>query len=105
MMMAIKRTIIKIVHQFRMELVGATASVLLDMNLPASQRLLSLLGFNAGVEIGQLAIVSVALLLISTFSQSRFYTLVVLKSGSAAITAVALFWLVERSLDVQFNLF
>jgi hypothetical protein len=81
------------------------ASVLLDMNLPASQCLLSLLGFNVGVEIGQLAIVSVALPLISYFSQSRFYTPVVLKSGSAGITAIALFWLAERSLDVQFNLF
>lgn len=81
------------------------ASVLLDMHLPATQRLLSLLGFNVGVEIGQLAIVSVALPLISYFSQSRFYTPVVLKSGSAGITAIALVWLLERSLDMQFNFF
>jgi hypothetical protein len=39
------------------------------------------------------------------FSQRRFYTPVVLKSGSAGITVVALFWLVERGLDVQLNLF
>lgn len=79
------------------------ASVLLDMNLPASQRLLSLLGFNVGVEIGQLAIVSLVLPLIWHCSQRHFYAPVVLKSGSAGITAIALFWLIERSLDVQFN--
>lgn len=81
------------------------ASVLLEMELPTSQRLLSLVGFNVGVEAGQLAIVSVALPLITYFSQYRFYTPLILKSGSACITGIALFWLVERSFDLQIDFF
>ncbi len=80
------------------------ASVLLDMALPLSQRLLSLVGFNLGVEVGQVAIVGVALPLITYFSRYPFYTPLVLESGSACIACIALYWLVERSLDLQINL-
>lgn len=81
------------------------ASVLLDMDLPAAQRLVSLLGFNLGVEFGQLAIVSVVLPIISLFSRYPLYPLVVLKAGSTGIMLVALVWLLERSLDMQLNMF
>ena len=80
------------------------ASVLLDMGLPDGQRVLSLLGFNLGVEVGQLAIVSIALPLITLFSQYRYYPELVMKLGSACIAIVALFWLAERSLDFQMNI-
>lgn len=79
------------------------ASVLLDMGLPDAQRVLSLLGFNLGVEAGQLAIVSVALPLITLFSQYRYYPALVMKLGSACIVTIALFWLAERSFDFQMN--
>ncbi len=81
------------------------ASVLLDMGLPDTQRLLPLLGFNLGVEAGQLAIVGAVLPLIVGFSRYRYYPLVVMKTGSASIVAVALVWLAERSLDFQMNIF
>jgi len=80
------------------------ASVLLDMGLPDAQRVLSLLGFNLGVEAGQLAIVSVALPLIALFSQYRYYPALVMKLGSACIVTIALFWLAERSFDFQMNI-
>jgi hypothetical protein len=80
------------------------ASVLLDMGLADGQRVLSLLGFNLGVEVGQLAIVSIALPLITLFSQYRYYPALVMKLGSACIVIVALFWLAERSLDFQMNI-
>ncbi len=80
------------------------ASVLLDMGLPASQRVLSLLGFNLGVEAGQLLIVAAALPLIVVFSRSRYYPALVLKLGSASIAMSALVWLVERSLDFQIKI-
>lgn len=80
------------------------ASVLLDMELPDGQRVLSLLGFNLGVEVGQLAIVSIALPLITLLSHYRYYPELVMKSGSACIVIVALFWLAERSLDFQMNI-
>ncbi|MEQ1529319.1 MAG: HupE/UreJ family protein [Methylococcales bacterium] len=81
------------------------ASVLLDMGLPDSQRLLALLGFNVGVEIGQLAIVSAVLPVIIFCSRYRYYPALIMKSASAAITVIALVWLMERSLDFQMNIF
>ncbi|MCX7068078.1 MAG: HupE/UreJ family protein [Methylococcales bacterium] len=80
------------------------ASVLLDMGLPNTQGLISLLGFNLGVEVGQLAIVSIAFPIIILFSQYRYYPVLVMKLGSTGIAIVALFWLAERSLDFQMNI-
>jgi len=81
------------------------ASVLLDMGLPATQGLVSLVGFNLGVEVGQLAIVGIAFPIIIYFSQYRYYPAMVMKLGSAGIAMVALVWLAERSLDFQMNIF
>lgn len=81
------------------------ASVLLDMGLPDTQQLLALLGFNLGVELGQLAIVAVALPLICAFSHHHYYSELVLKVSSASIACLAFVWLAERSLDFQMNIF
>ncbi|WP_446810742.1 HupE/UreJ family protein [Methylomonas sp. 2BW1-5-20] len=80
------------------------ASVLLDMGLPEAQRVLSLLGFNLGVEAGQLVIVGAALPLIAYLSRYRYYPALVLKMGSVSIAGVALVWLAERSLDFQMSI-
>ena len=73
------------------------ASVLIDLGLPSQLRLLGLIGFNLGVEAGQLAIVALVLPLIVGLSRFRFYTPVVMKFGSACIALVAFLWLTERS--------
>ncbi len=78
------------------------ASVLSDLGLPEGALALSLLGFNLGVEIGQLAIVAVALPVIYTLRGARPYPRLILPAGSAATAAVAAFWFVERSLQVTF---
>ncbi|MDD5036692.1 MAG: HupE/UreJ family protein [Methylococcaceae bacterium] len=72
------------------------ASVLLDLGLPSDLRLLGLVGFNLGVEVGQLAVVAALLPLIVGLSRFRFYTPVVMKFGSCCIAAVAFLWLAER---------
>jgi hypothetical protein len=77
------------------------ASVLLDLGLPTSALLLSLAGFNIGVELGQLAIVALFLPLAFLVRESVFYRRAVLVGGSSLIVMVALFWLVERALDVK----
>lgn len=77
------------------------ASVLLDLGLPASSLLLSLVGFNVGVELGQLAIVAVFLPLAFMARNSTFYRKVVLVGGSALIFAIAMVWLLERVLDLK----
>ncbi len=78
------------------------ASVLSDLGLPEGALAVSLLGFNLGVEIGQLAIVAVALPVIYGLRGARPYPRLILPAGSAATAAVAAFWLVERSLQVTF---
>ncbi|MDB5960117.1 MAG: hypothetical protein JWP59_1411 [Massilia sp.] len=77
------------------------ASVLLDLGLPASSLLLSLVGFNVGVELGQLAIVAVFLPLAFMARHSAFYRKIVLVGGSAVIFAIASVWLIERVLDLK----
>lgn len=77
------------------------ASVLLDLGLPKSALLLSLVGFNVGVEVGQLAIVAVFLPLAFAARRTVIYRRVVLLGGSVLITAIALVWLFERVFDFK----
>jgi hypothetical protein len=77
------------------------ASVLTDLGLPQGTLLLALVGFNVGVEVGQLAIVGAFLPLAYALRASWFYRRLVFKGGSAAITLVALVWLVERVFDFK----
>jgi hypothetical protein len=77
------------------------ASVLADLGLPQGTLLLALVGFNLGVEVGQLTIVCAFLPLAYALRGSRFYRRVVFTGGSAAIALVALVWLAERSLNVK----
>ena len=72
------------------------ASVLADLGLPQQALLLALVGFNLGVECGQLAIVAVFLPLAFVLRRGRFYRQGVFVGGSLAITAIAAVWLAER---------
>jgi hypothetical protein len=78
------------------------ASVLTDLGLPQGALLLALVGFNLGVEVGQLAIVAAFLPLAYGLRGSWFYRRLVFIGGSAAIALVATVWLAERALDVKF---
>jgi hypothetical protein len=77
------------------------ASVLVDLGLPQGALALALLGFNLGVEAGQLAIVAVFLLLAYPVRRSAFYRRAVLLGGSLLIAAVAAAWLVERAFNLK----
>ncbi|MGX4643679.1 HupE/UreJ family protein [Massilia sp. SYSU DXS3249] len=77
------------------------ASVLADLGLPQDALVLSLVGFNVGVELGQLAIVAVFLPLAFGLRRGQFYRRVVMSGGSVCIALVALVWLAERALDLQ----
>lgn len=79
------------------------AAVLSDLALPRESRLWGLLGFNLGVELGQLAMVAVFLPLAYTLGHHRLYQTAVLKAGSAAIALLAGVWLVERALGLPFG--
>lgn len=77
------------------------AAVLTDLGLPHDSLLLSLVSFNVGVELGQLAIVAAFLPLAYLIRRSRSYPRLVLTGGSLAVIAIALVWLTERAFDLQ----
>ena len=77
------------------------ASVLTELGLPAGALVLSLVGFNLGVELGQLAIVAVFLPLAFVLRHTAFYQRGVLRGGSWAALLVALAWFVERAFDLS----
>jgi hypothetical protein len=72
------------------------ASVLTELGLPRDALVLALVGFNVGVEIGQLAIVALFLPLAYSLRRTRFYRRAVMTGGSIVIAAVAGTWLAER---------
>ncbi len=76
------------------------AGVLAETGLPPGRTAQALVGFNAGVEIGQLAIV-VALWPLYRALLSRRPALrpVVVQVGSAAVLAAGLFWFLTRALE------
>lgn len=78
------------------------ASVLLELQLPRAALVLSLLGFNAGVEIGQLALVATLVLLAHVLRDRSAYTRYAVGAGSTAIAFVALGWAVERAFAFTF---
>ena len=77
------------------------ASVLTDLGLPREALLLALVGFNVGVELGQLAIIAVFLPAAYALRGTWAYRRVVFVGGSAAIALVAALWLVERAFNVK----
>lgn len=77
------------------------ASVLSELGLPREALALALVGFNLGVEAGQLAIVSVFLPLTYVLRHTRFYRRGMLFGGSLLVAALALVWLLERALDLK----
>ena len=80
------------------------AAVLTDLGLPQENLLLALVGFNLGVEAGQLVIVSVFLPLAYALRRTWVYRRMVFVGGSAAIVLVAALWMIERVFDVQLGL-
>ena len=77
------------------------ASVLADLGLPREALALALVGFNLGVEGGQLAIVAVFLPLAFALRRSTFYRRAVMIGGSLLIATLAGIWLVERVFEVK----
>lgn len=76
------------------------ASVLADLGLPQGALALALVGFNVGVELGQLAIVAVFLPVAFALRATNFYRIGVLRFGSLAVAALAGWWFIERAFDL-----
>ena len=72
------------------------AGALSDLNLPAVSLLSGLLGFNLGVEAGQLAVLALAFVATAFFRKPENYHRLVVVPGSLAIACMGLYWTVER---------
>jgi len=77
------------------------ASVLAELGLPSDALLLALVGFNLGVEVGQLAIVALFLPLAYSLRRSPLYRRAVMAGGSVLIAGIAAIWLVERAFGLS----
>jgi hypothetical protein len=76
------------------------ASVLLDLGLPRGTLLLALVGFNVGVELGQLAIVAAFLPVAYALRATTVYRRGVLIGGSILIAVLAANWFVQRAFNL-----
>ena len=74
------------------------ASVLGEFGLPTAQFIPALIGFNVGVELGQLAVIAAAFVLVGAFARKDWYRKAISIPASLAIAAVGAFWVIERTL-------
>ena len=74
------------------------ASVLGEVGLPEGQFVPALLGFNLGVELGQLTVVALAFLSVGWFRDRPWYRRRIAMPASVAIAAVGIWWVLERTM-------
>jgi len=72
------------------------ASVLTEIGLDSSSLVTGLIGFNLGVELGQLAVILAALLLVGWAARKPWYRTYISNPASGAIAVVGAWWFVER---------
>lgn len=73
------------------------AGVLSEIGLPRSEFVPALLSFNAGVELGQLAVIFAAFVLVGLpFRNRPWYRSRIVIPGSLIIACVGMFWFVQR---------
>lgn len=77
------------------------ASVLAELNLPTTEFAWALFQFNVGIEIGQLAIVSVLTIILFALRTNSSYPLVVVRGGSIVAILIALAWFIERVSNIS----
>ena len=74
------------------------AGALSDLNLDPSVLFVSLVGFNLGVEGGQLAVVLLSLAGVFPFRNEETYRKRIVIPLSVAIAGVGIYWTIERIL-------
>ena len=72
------------------------AGALKDLGLQRHDFLTALIGFNGGVELGQISVVALAFLVVGWLRPRASYRRIVVIPASVAIAVVAVFWTVQR---------
>lgn len=73
------------------------ANVLVDLPLATSERVLALLSFNVGIELGQLVFILVVFPIALLLRHTQFYKIAIFYLGSLISVAIALWWFAERA--------
>jgi len=73
------------------------AGVLRDLGMPQGQFAAALVGFNVGVECGQLAVVTTAFLVVGWFRNRPWYRKTIVVPCSLVIALVGAYWAIQRS--------
>jgi hypothetical protein len=76
------------------------AGVLGELNLPTVQFAWALFEFNLGIELGQLFIVAIAVTALFAFRRQRWYSLVVIRGGSAVAIVIGTLWFIDRTANL-----
>ncbi len=103
-LVAVENIVVKRVHPWRVAVVFVFglvhgmgfAGVLREAALPRGQLVGALIAFNVGVELGQLAVIGAALLVVGWWRQKPWYRARVVVPASALIALVGAWWVVER---------
>jgi hypothetical protein len=75
------------------------ASVLQDFGLPQGQFIPALIGFNIGVELGQLTVIAIAFLCVGLWFRDRsWYRRAISIPASVVIALIGIYWVIERTL-------
>jgi hypothetical protein len=74
------------------------ASVLGDYGIASGRFVPALLGFNIGVEFGQLTVIAMAFAVTGWFIKRNWYRQVIATPASLVIAAIGAYWVVERTL-------
>ncbi len=77
------------------------ASVLGTLGIPGKYMAVSLLGFNVGVEIGQVAIVCLILPVLFVVRRSRAYSPYAVNLGAGLLILISMYWFLERAFAVD----
>lgn len=80
------------------------ANVLEPLKVQGSDLVLSLFGFNVGVEIGQVMIVLIVFPMLFMMRLSKLYTRFSIYAGAVLSMFVAIYWFIERAFEVDLTL-
>jgi hypothetical protein len=72
------------------------ARALQDLGLPKGQELLALVGFNLGVEMGQLSVVVLVFPVLASLRRQPWYPRIAMPALSVLIALAALYWISQR---------
>ncbi len=95
------RWVVLVVFAFGLFHGAGFAGVLLDMNIHSDYTVLTLFGFNLGVEIGQVLIVCLVFPVLFILRTWTVYLRLGMQSAASVLIAVSVYWFVERAFDVD----